>query len=63
MTYEEFEKKMAERFPRYFGENAFFGGFAVGEGWYDIIGNLVAQIDHYTKWKRNTRAYQLRLAL
>ena len=61
MTYEEFEKKMAERFPRYFGENAFFGGFAIGEGWYDIIGNLVAQIDHYTKWKRNTRAHQLRL--
>lgn len=61
MTYEEFEKKMAEKYPRYFGEDKHYGGFAIGEGWYPIIEALVGQIDHYTKWKRNTRAYDLRL--
>jgi hypothetical protein len=61
MTYEEFEKHMAEKFPRYCGENARFGGFAIGEGWYHIIEQLIAEIDHYTKWRRNMRAYDLRL--
>ena len=61
MTYEEFEKHMAEKFPRYFGEEKRYGGFAIGEGWYPIIEALVAQIDHYTQWKRRTRTYDLRL--
>lgn len=59
--YEEFSKKMAEKYPRYCGEHAHFGGFAIGEGWYHIIETLIAQIDHYTKWKRNMRAYDLRM--
>lgn len=59
-AYEEFEKRMSEKYPRYFGEDKRYGGFAIGEGWYKIIESLVAQIDSYTKWKRNTRAYQLR---
>ena len=33
---------------------------AIGEGWYPIIEALVAQIDHYTKWRRRMRAYDLR---
>ena len=61
MTYEEFEKRMAEKYPRYCGEHAHFGGFAIGEGWYLIIESLVSQIDHYTKWRRNMRAYDLRM--
>ncbi len=62
MTYEEFDKHMAEKYPRYFGEGCHYGGFAIGEGWYHIIESLVGQIDHYTKWRRNMRAYDLRLA-
>lgn len=62
MTYEEFEKHMAEKYPRYFGEGKRYGGFAIGEGWFPIIESLVGQIDHYTKWRRNMRAYDLRLA-
>ncbi len=61
MTYEEFEKYMAEKYPRYFGEDKHYGGFAIGEGWYPIVEALVSQIDHYTKWRRNMRAYDLRL--
>jgi hypothetical protein len=60
MTYEEFEKHMAEKYPRYFGEGKRYGGFAIGEGWYPIIEALVGQIDHYTKWRRNMRANDLR---
>jgi hypothetical protein len=61
MQYEEFEKMMAEKFPRQFGEGKRYGGFAIGEGWYHIIHQLMSEIDHYTKWRRNMRAYDLRL--
>lgn len=61
MNYDEFEKHMTEKYPRYFGEGKRYGGFAISEGWYPIIEALVSQIDHYTKWKRSTRTYQLRL--
>ena len=60
MTYEEFEKHMKEKYPRYFGEGKRYGGFAIGEGWYPVIESLVGQIDHYTKWRRNMRANDLR---
>lgn len=61
MTYEEFETHMAEEYPRYYGEGKHYGGFAIGEGWYPIIEALTAQIHHYTTWRRNMRAYDLRL--
>jgi len=60
--YDEFAKRMAEKYPRYFGESKHYGGFCIGEGWYDIIESLVSEIDSYTKWRRNMRAYDLRLA-
>ena len=59
--YEKFQQQMAEKFPRYFGEDQRYGGFAIGEGWYPIIEALVGQIDHYTKWRRNMRARDLKL--
>lgn len=58
--YEEFTKRMTEKYPRYFGEDKRYGGFAIGEGWYPIIESLVGQIDHYTKWRRNMRARDLK---
>jgi hypothetical protein len=59
--YEKFSAMMAEKFPRYFGKENRYGGFAIGAGWYPIIHALVGQIDHYTKWKRRSRASDLRL--
>ena len=58
-VHDNFYAKMAEKYPRYVGEGKRFGGFAIGEGWYHIIEQLIAEIDHYTKWKRNMRAYDL----
>lgn len=60
--YEEFERKMALEYPRYCGEKSHFGGYAIGAGWYGIIESLIGQIHHYTKWRRNMRTYDLRLA-
>jgi len=60
MMYEEFEKQMEQKYPRYCGPDALFGGFAIGEGWYHIIEQLIGEIDHYTKWRRNQRAYELK---
>jgi hypothetical protein len=60
-VHDKFSAKMAEKFPRYFGDDKRYGGFAIGEGWYHIIEALVSEIDHYTKWKRNTRKYDLLL--
>jgi hypothetical protein len=59
-VHDAFAKKMADEYPRYFGEGKRYGGFAIGAGWYPIIESLVGQIDHYTKWRRNMRANDLR---
>jgi hypothetical protein len=59
-AHDNFAKKMTEKYPRYFGEGKRYGGFAIGEGWYPIIETLVGNIDHYTKWRRNMRANDLR---
>jgi hypothetical protein len=59
-VHDNFVKKMVEKYPRYFGEDKRYGGFAIGEGWYPIIESLVSNIDHYTKHRRNCRARDLR---
>jgi hypothetical protein len=59
MNYDDFEKHMKEKYPRYFGEGKQYGGFAIGEGWYHIIESLIANIHHYTKHKRSMRARDL----
>lgn len=55
--YDEFVARMHEKFPKMFANP--YGGFAVGQGWWDIIESLCAQIDGYTKWKNNTREARL----
>jgi hypothetical protein len=60
IEYDEFAEHMEQTFPRYFGEETRYGGFAVGAGWYPIIEALIKQIDSYTIWRRNMRARDLR---
>ena len=47
--YENFAKQMEERFPKMFAEP--YGGFACGEGWWPILTNLCANIQHHLDWK------------
>jgi hypothetical protein len=51
--YEEFSKRMEERFPKMFAEP--YGGFAVGAGWWSIIESLCANIQSYTDWWNKNR--------
>ena len=47
--YDAFAKQMEERFPKMFAEP--YGGFACGEGWWPILTNLCANIQHHLDWK------------
>ena len=47
--YDEFAKRMEERFPKMFAEP--YGGFCCGEGWWPIIESLCSNIQHYLNWK------------
>ena len=47
--YDAFAKQMEERFPKMFAEP--YGGFCCGEGWWLILTNLCANIQHYLDWK------------
>ena len=51
--YEEFSKRMTERFPKIFAGQ--YGGFAVGPGWWPIIESLCANIQSHTDWWNKNR--------
>lgn len=46
--YDEFEKRLKERFPNMFSQP--YGGVAVGEGWWPIIESLCENIQRHTDW-------------
>lgn len=46
--YDDFAKKMEERFPAMFV--GAYGGFAVGKGWWHIIETLCANIQSHIDW-------------
>lgn len=46
--YDEFEKRLKERFPNMFSQP--YGGIAVGEGWWPIVESLCSRIQHYLNW-------------
>ena len=53
--YDEFEKRMLEKYPAMFSQP--YGGFAVGEGWWPIIESLCANIQsHIDWWNKNREA-------
>ena len=47
--YDEFAKRMHERFPEMFKMP--YGGFCIGEGWWPILESLCGQIQHHIDWK------------
>lgn len=46
--YDEFEKRLKERFPNMFSQP--YGGVAVSEGWWPIVESLCSNIQHYLNW-------------
>ena len=56
--YEDFEKRMHERFPGMFSNP--YGGFAVGKGWWPIIEILCENIQRHIDWKNSTRSMLLK---
>ena len=51
--YEEFEKRMHERFPKMFTKP--YGGFAIGKGWWHIIESLCANIQNHIDFKQGQK--------
>lgn len=51
--YDVFSKRMEATYPKMFGEP--YGGFCVGEGWWQVIESLCANIQHHIDWKTSTR--------
>jgi hypothetical protein len=47
--YEQFAKRMEERFPKMFVGK--YGGFSVGKGWYPILEVLCANIQSHIDWR------------
>ena len=51
--YDEFAKRMHERFPEMFKMP--YGGFCIGEGWWPIVESLCGNIQHYLDWINKNR--------
>ena len=47
--YDTFIKHMEESFPKMFAEP--YGGVCVSEGWWPVLANLCANIQHHIDWK------------
>ena len=50
--YEAFVKRMEEAYPKMFATP--YGGFAVSQGWWPILENLCANIQHHIDWQQKT---------
>lgn len=51
--YDEFSKRMEDKYPKIFKGS--YGGFCIGEGWWQVIESLCANIQNYIDWKTSTR--------
>ena len=64
---EELDKKLCEKYPKIFAnrhkgmhETCMCWGFSHGDGWYNIIDMLCANIQHRVDWQRKQRANALK---
>lgn len=60
---EELDEKLCANYPKIFkdrnapmAETAMCWGFECGDGWYNIINQLCANIQHYTDWNNENHA-------
>jgi hypothetical protein len=61
---DEFDKLLCEKYPKIFKdrngsikETCMAWGFSHGDGWFNIIDALCANIQHHTDWKRKQEPY------
>ena len=59
----ELDQRLCEKYPKIFAnrhapmtETAMCWGFECGDGWYNIIDHLCANIQHYTDWNNENHA-------
>jgi len=53
MSYDDFSTRMEQKYPKMFADR--YGGFCIGEGWFQIIESLCAQIQHHIDWKNEQK--------
>jgi hypothetical protein len=53
MSYDDFSTMMEQKYPKMFADR--YGGFCIGEGWFQIIESLCAQIQHHIDWKNEQK--------
>lgn len=46
------------KYPELVGKSGHFGGFAIGDGWYDLVDTLCGMITHYIKSHNEDVAYR-----
>lgn len=63
---DELDKKLCEKYPLIFAdrnksmqESCMFWGFEHGDGWYQIINSLCANIQHHIDWTHKNNAWDL----
>jgi hypothetical protein len=49
--YDAFTKSMEQKYPLML--NGKYGGFAIGEGWWNIVDVLMQEIQHHIDWRNN----------
>jgi hypothetical protein len=60
---DDLDRRLCEKYPKIFSnrhasmmETAMCWGFECGDGWYQILDSLCAQIQHYTDWNNSNHA-------
>lgn len=64
---EELDKKLVEKYPKIFANRyadmtttAMCWGFEHGDGWYQIIDSLCANIQHHIDWQHKNKEFDLK---
>jgi hypothetical protein len=57
IKYEAFTKSMEQKYPLMLGGQ--YGGFAIGEGWWNVVDVLMSEIQHHIDWSVKNNQWDL----
>jgi hypothetical protein len=57
LKYDTFAKSMEEKYPKMLSTP--YGGFAISEGWWNIVDNLMGNIQHHIDWSIKNHQWDL----